>query len=82
MRRTFSDESVRSYAFVATGKQLGDVPRLGYQLRFGGWRGWQDVFERRRGRREEERRERERERLRGRIGAVVGGEGVGVGVGW
>ncbi|MCJ1437443.1 hypothetical protein MMC27_006830 [Xylographa pallens] len=77
VRRTFSDESIRSYAFIATGKRLGDVPRLGYQIHFAGWRGLQDAFERRKVRREEERRERERERLRGRIGAVVAGEGAG-----
>ncbi|MCJ1321261.1 hypothetical protein MMC15_006605 [Xylographa vitiligo] len=75
VRRTFSDESIRSYAFIATGRKLGTVPRLGYQIHFVGWRGLQDLYERRKGKREEGRREKERVRLRGRIGPVVGGEG-------
>ncbi|MCJ1381681.1 hypothetical protein MMC17_004792 [Xylographa soralifera] len=74
VRRTFSDESIRSYAFVATGRKLGSLPRLGYQIHFVGFKGLQDLYERRKVRREEGRRERERTQLRRSIGPVVARE--------
>ncbi|MCJ1398640.1 hypothetical protein MMC11_001840 [Xylographa trunciseda] len=74
VRRTFSDESIHSYAFVATGRRLGALPRLGYQIHFVGFRGLQDLYEKRKVRREEGRREKERVRLRRSIGPVVARE--------
>ncbi|MCJ1281157.1 hypothetical protein MMC26_000475 [Xylographa opegraphella] len=75
MHRTFSEESIRSYAYLATGRKVGSIPLLGYQIHFVSFRGLQDMYERRKVRREEGRRERERERLRGCIRPVVVGAG-------
>ncbi|MCJ1389936.1 hypothetical protein MMC18_002794 [Xylographa bjoerkii] len=71
VRRTFSDDSIHSYAFITTGKKLGSIPRLGYQIHFVGFRGLQDMYEKRKVRKEEDRREKERLRLRRSIGPVL-----------
>ena len=71
VRRTFSDESIHSYAFITTGKRLSSIPRLGYQIHSVGFKGLQDMYEKRKVRKEEERREKERVRLRRSIGPVV-----------
>ncbi|MCJ1293152.1 hypothetical protein MMC34_004705 [Xylographa carneopallida] len=54
VRRSFSDESIRRYTFIATGSKGGGDggggPRGGYQIHFVGWRALQELYERRRGR--------------------------------